>query len=115
MHKVHASTLLNIYITLFLLFCLITPASACMIEIDPILIEKLNNPTAKNVPALVVCEDHCKSVYNKIRDLGIHVSNPDTVMLGVVSVQISKRDLDQLKSISGISSIEYDEEVNIQN
>lgn len=80
------------------------------IIIDQEVFEKLDKAGDQPVSVIITCEDECSAVHKALRDGGINVTGTDSMILGSLAAQITKDQLPFLKTISGISAIEYDRE-----
>ena len=86
-----------------------------MPNIDPVLMERLAQGGGKPVPVLVVCGDRCAAVTAALTQAGIKVTSTESAVLGSIGAEISPAQLETIKSIKGISAIEYDQEAEMLN
>lgn len=81
------------------------------VVIDPELVKQLTQAKGKSVPTIIVCEDNCDSVIRAVRQKSIQITSTESSILGSIAAEINVDQLEILKGVPGISSIEFDQEV----
>ena len=87
--------------------------STSMATVQPMLLEKLKEARGQRVSVLVVCEDACQSVADALERQGIQIAREGSMDLGTIAAEITADQFEAVKSIPGISALEYDEEAEI--
>ena len=81
-----------------------------MATVDPQVTEKLKQAGDRSVPVLIVCGDACDSVRKALDKAGVKISSTESMVLGSIGAEITADQMETVKSIPGISYIEFDEE-----
>ena len=81
-----------------------------MAVIDSELLEQIRQAGGKRVPVIITCTDRCEPVVEALKQTGVLVTSTDSMILGSIGAVITADQLDVITSMSGIDTVEYDQE-----
>ena len=81
-----------------------------MTNIDDKVSEKLQEAGTSGVPVLIVCGDQCETVRTALEQAGISITSTKSMAVGSIGADLRAGQLDAVKTIPGIKSVEFDEE-----
>jgi len=84
-------------------------------HVDAVLQDKVAQSRGSLVPVLITCEGQCEEIMKALKAAKIQITSTGSLVFGIIGAEITSEELDVLKSIKGISAIEYDEETQILN
>ncbi len=84
-----------------------------MTDVQPLLLEKLQEAGTSPVPVLLVCEDNCQLAEKALAQTGVKITGKDSASLGILNAEITSEQLQSVQSLTGITAVEFDEEAQI--
>ena len=81
-----------------------------MTSIDPRVTEKLKEAGDRRVPVLIFCGDACESVRKALDKAGIEISGTESMVLGIISAELTADEVTTANSVAGVTYVEFDEE-----
>lgn len=87
--------------------------SSSMPSIDSSVVTMLEKAGGEPIQVLIVCDESCDPVLSALKREGIAVTNTGSVELGSIGASINQVQLDKLKSIPGITAVEFDQDVHM--
>lgn len=83
-----------------------------MVTVDSEILKQFEQTNCKIVPVIIICHDECEPIVTALKRAGIKVSSTESSILGSIGAEITADQVEIIKDLSGISAIEYDQEVN---
>lgn len=81
-----------------------------MTSIDPRVTEKLKEAGDHRVPVLIICGNACESVREALDKAGIKISGTESMVLGIISAELTADEVTTANSVAGVTYVEFDEE-----
>ena len=84
-----------------------------MPAVDAELLKLFEQAQGKPVPVLITCQSECESVVTALKRKRIRITNTKSMILGVIGAEVTADQLEDIKSVPGISAIEHDQTATV--